>query len=38
PEYAKLLAERPHVLPLSAAAMVAAFQKWDREVGAAKTK
>ncbi len=38
PEYAKLLADHPHVLPLSAAAMVAAFQKWDREVGAAKTK
>ena len=38
PEYAKLLAERPHVIPLSAQAMVAAFQKWDREVGSAKTK
>ncbi|GJH35176.1 extracellular solute-binding protein [Paraburkholderia hospita] len=38
PEYAKLLADRPHVQPLSAAAMVAAFQKWDREVGAQKTK
>ena len=38
PEYAKLLADRPHVLPLNAAAMVAAFQKWDREVGAQKTK
>ena len=38
PEYAKLLADRPHVLPLNAQAMVAAFQKWDREVGAAKTK
>jgi putative spermidine/putrescine transport system substrate-binding protein len=38
PEYAKLLAERPHVLPLNAAAMVAAFRKWDSEVGAQKTK
>ena len=38
PEYAKLLAERPHVLPLNAAAMVAAFRKWDTEVGAQKTK
>jgi len=38
PEYAKLLADHPHVLPLNAAAMVAAFQKWDREVGAQKTK
>jgi putative spermidine/putrescine transport system substrate-binding protein len=38
PEYAKLLAERPHVLPLSATAMVAAFKKWDSDVGAQKTK
>ncbi|MCA8152085.1 ABC transporter substrate-binding protein [Burkholderia contaminans] len=38
PEYAKLLADRPHVQPLSAQAMVAAFQKWDREIGAQKAK
>ncbi|HDR9483432.1 TPA: extracellular solute-binding protein [Burkholderia aenigmatica] len=38
PEYAKLLADRPHVQPLSAQAMVAAFQKWDREIGAQKSK
>ncbi|SOE92450.1 putative spermidine/putrescine transport system substrate-binding protein [Burkholderia sp. D7] len=38
PEYAKLLADRPHVVPLSAAAMVAAFQKWDREIGSQKSK
>ena len=38
PEYAKLLAERPHVQPLNAQAMVAAFQKWDREIGAQKSK
>jgi putative spermidine/putrescine transport system substrate-binding protein len=38
PEYAKLLAERPHVVPLSATAMVAAFQKWDREIGSQKSK
>jgi putative spermidine/putrescine transport system substrate-binding protein len=38
PEYAKLLADRPHVLPLNASAMVAAFRKWDTEVGAQKTK
>lgn len=38
PEYPKLIAERPHALPLSAQAMVAAFQKWDREIGAQKTK
>ena len=38
PEYAKLLAERPHVVPLNASAMVAAFQKWDREIGSQKSK
>jgi putative spermidine/putrescine transport system substrate-binding protein len=38
PEYAKLLADRPHALPLNASAMVAAFRKWDAEVGAQKTK
>ncbi|PCE24706.1 extracellular solute-binding protein [Burkholderia ubonensis] len=38
PEYAKLLAERPHMQPLSAQAMVAAFQKWDREIGSQKSK
>ncbi|WP_235028530.1 ABC transporter substrate-binding protein [Caballeronia choica] len=38
PEYAKLLVDRPHVVPLNASAMVAAFQKWDREIGAQKTK
>jgi putative spermidine/putrescine transport system substrate-binding protein len=38
PQYAKLLADRPHVVPLNAQAMVAAFQKWDREIGAQKTK
>jgi putative spermidine/putrescine transport system substrate-binding protein len=38
PEYARLLAERPHVVPLNASAMVAAFQKWDREIGSQKSK
>ncbi|HDR9506480.1 ABC transporter substrate-binding protein [Burkholderia cepacia] len=38
PEYVKLLADRPHVQPLSAQAMVAAFQKWDREIGSQKSK
>ncbi|KAF1039129.1 MAG: hypothetical protein GAK33_01711 [Burkholderia lata] len=38
PEYAKLLADRPHVQPLSAQAMVSAFQKWDREIGSQKSK
>jgi putative spermidine/putrescine transport system substrate-binding protein len=38
PEYDKLLADFPHVVPLEAKAMVAAFQKWDREIGALKSK
>ncbi|MGU7780041.1 ABC transporter substrate-binding protein [Burkholderia sp. PU8-34] len=38
PEYAKLLVDRPHVQPLNAQAMVAAFQKWDREIGSQKSK
>lgn len=38
PEYAKWLAEFPHVQPLSAKAMVAAFAKWDREIGAQKSQ
>jgi putative spermidine/putrescine transport system substrate-binding protein len=33
-----LLTDRPHALPLNAAAMVAAFKKWDTDVGAQKTK
>jgi putative spermidine/putrescine transport system substrate-binding protein len=38
PEYAKLIAEHPHAVPLDAAAMVAAFQKWDAEIGSQKSK
>jgi putative spermidine/putrescine transport system substrate-binding protein len=38
PEYAKWLTAYPHVQPLSAQAMVAAFQKWDREVGSQKAQ
>jgi putative spermidine/putrescine transport system substrate-binding protein len=38
PEYAKLIAETPVETPLDAKAMVAAFRKWDEDVGAAKTK
>ncbi|WP_347557109.1 extracellular solute-binding protein [Robbsia sp. KACC 23696] len=38
PEYAQWIAQRPNVVPLDATAMVAAFQKWDREVGAQKSK
>jgi len=38
PEYAKLLSDRPHVVPLNATEMVAAFQKWDREIGSLKSQ
>jgi putative spermidine/putrescine transport system substrate-binding protein len=38
PEYAKWLTQYPHVQPLSAQAMVAAFQKWDREIGSQKSQ
>ena len=38
PEYAQMLASHPSALPLDAAAMVAAFHKWDREVGAQKSQ
>jgi putative spermidine/putrescine transport system substrate-binding protein len=35
-EYASLTTSRPSAVPLDAKAMVAAFQKWDTEVGALK--
>lgn len=35
-EYDKWLTDFPHVLPLDAAVMVKAFQKWDTEIGALK--
>ena len=38
PEYDEWLAKFPHQLPLEAKAMVAAFKRWDEEVGAQKTK
>ncbi|WP_158907524.1 ABC transporter substrate-binding protein [Burkholderia sp. L27(2015)] len=38
PEYTKLIADHPQVVPLDASAMVAAFQKWDAEVGSQKSK
>ncbi|HVW52685.1 MAG TPA: extracellular solute-binding protein [Trinickia sp.] len=38
PEYGAWIAKYPNALPLPADKMVAAFQKWDREVGAQKTK
>ncbi|WP_238006687.1 extracellular solute-binding protein [Dactylosporangium sp. AC04546] len=37
-EYAKLIADHPVEVPLDAKALVAAFDKWDREVGGAKVK
>jgi putative spermidine/putrescine transport system substrate-binding protein len=38
PEYDQWLAKFPHQRPLEAKAMVAAFHRWDEEVGAQKTK
>ncbi|CAM5765792.1 hypothetical protein LMIY3S_01602 [Labrys miyagiensis] len=38
PEYDKLIADNPTELPLVPAQMVQAFNIWDKEVGAAKTK
>jgi putative spermidine/putrescine transport system substrate-binding protein len=38
PEYEKLIADNPKAPPLEAKQMVAAFDKWDREVGGAKVK
>ena len=37
-EYAKLIADHPLEVPLDAKALVAAFDKWDREIGGAKVK
>jgi putative spermidine/putrescine transport system substrate-binding protein len=36
PEYDKLIADNPKETPLNATAVVAAFDKWDREIGGAK--
>ncbi len=38
PEYDKLIAEIPTETPLEAKAMVAAFHRWDEEIGAAKLR
>jgi putative spermidine/putrescine transport system substrate-binding protein len=38
PEYEQLIESRPKVPPLDAKALVAAFDKWDREVGGQKVK
>lgn len=38
PEYAQLIADNPIEVPLEASALVAAFDKWDREIGGSKVK
>lgn len=38
PEYAEWIAKQPHALPLEDKAMVAAFKKWDQEIGSGKGK
>ena len=38
PEYDALIAETPEVTPLDADTMVAAFRKWDEDIGASKTR
>jgi putative spermidine/putrescine transport system substrate-binding protein len=38
PEYDALISGNPLEVPLDAKALVAAFDKWDREVGGAKVK
>jgi putative spermidine/putrescine transport system substrate-binding protein len=38
PEYEQLIAGNPLEVPLDAKALVAAFDKWDREIGGAKVK
>jgi putative spermidine/putrescine transport system substrate-binding protein len=38
PEYEKLIADNPTEVPLDAKSLVAAFDKWDREVGGSKVK
>ena len=38
PEYEQLIADNPLEVPLDAKSLVAAFDKWDREIGGAKVK
>jgi len=38
PEYEQLIAGNPLEVPLDAKALVAAFDRWDREIGGAKVK
>jgi putative spermidine/putrescine transport system substrate-binding protein len=37
-EYAELIANNPLEVPLDAKSLVAAFERWDREIGGAKVK
>jgi putative spermidine/putrescine transport system substrate-binding protein len=38
PEYESLIASNPHEVPLEPALLVAAFRRWDEEIGAAKRR
>ena len=38
PEYERLIADNPLETPLDAKSLVAAFDRWDREIGGAKVK
>jgi len=38
PEYDKLIADNPTEVPLDSKAVVAAFDRWDREIGGAKVQ
>ena len=38
PEYEQLIANNPHEVPLDPAVLVAAFRRWDEEIGSAKRR
>jgi putative spermidine/putrescine transport system substrate-binding protein len=38
PEYDELIESRPKEPPIAAQALVAAFERWDREIGGSKVK
>ena len=38
PAYTQLIADNPLEVPLDAKSLVAAFDKWDRDIGGAKVK
>ncbi len=38
PEYDRLIADNPKAVPLDAKGLVAAFDKWDKEIGGSKVK